>query len=71
MKCEGPYRSRLAFYGESCIREAFVHANTPKTIRNKIDFVSTVYGSVMMPCFNVGMKRSQFGRIFRLNSRNY
>ena len=46
-------------------------ANTPKTTRNRLDLVSTVYGSVMMPCFNVGMKPSQFGQVFRPNSQNY
>ena len=61
----------LAFYGESYIREAFVHANMPKMTRNELDFVSTVYGSGMMPCFNVGLKPSQFGQVFRPNSRNY
>ena len=48
-----------------------MHANTPKMTRNELDFVSTVYGSVMMPCFNVGMKPSQFGQVFRPNSQNY
>ena len=50
---------------ESLVSEkAFVHANTPKMTRNKLDLVSTEYGSVMMPCFNVGMKPSQFGQAF-------
>ena len=70
-KHEGPYGSGLAPYSESCILRAFVHANTPKMTRNELDFVSTVYGSVMILRFNVGLKPSQFGQVFRPYSRNY